>query len=105
VRAVDNVMKGVVPCYGAVKAGMKMVQSQQKKNGSRKKPKHYRLTEISQGSGKPVLRSGVNVNQAAKKLFDYEETGLSAYEIVALIERERNLVRRIEKLEGWENGS
>lgn len=101
-RAVNNVMKGVVPCYGVVKAGMKMVQSQQKKNGSRKKSKRYRLTEISQGSGKPVLRSGVNVNNAAKKLFDYEETGLSAYEIVALIERERNLVKRIEKFEGWE---
>lgn len=103
-KAVDNVLKGVVPCYGAVKSGMKLVESQQQKSKS-KKQKRYRLTEISQGSGKAVLCPGVNVNQAAKKLFDYEATGLSPYEICTLIERERNLTKRIEKLEGWENGS
>lgn len=48
-----------------------------------------------------VLREGVSVNQAARKLYAYEETGLTPQEILNLMERERNLTMRVEKLEGW----
>ena len=60
------------------------------------------MTSWSQNGGKAVLREGVSVNQAARKLYAYEETGLTPQEVLNLIERERNLTRRIEKLEGWE---
>ena len=47
-------------------------------------------------------RKGVTVNQAARKLNAYEATGLTPQEVLNLMERERNLTRRVEKLEGWE---
>lgn len=96
----DCTMKGVVPCYGAMKAGMKHIEKQKGQACSRKKGR-VRLTEISRGSGKAVLRQGVGVSRAAKKLFDYEETGLSPTEILNLIERERNLTERIKKMQDW----
>lgn len=95
----DYALKGVVPCYGAVKTGMKHIQKRTKPGG---KTKQFRLTEISRGSGKPVLCQGVGVNRAAKKLFDYEETGLTPTEILNLIERERNLTERVKKMQSWE---
>lgn len=99
-RAADNVLKGVVPCYGAIKTGMKLAQQNQPK-GRGKKKHSTRLTEISRGSGKPVLCQGVNINQAARKLFDYEETGLTPYEVRILIERERNLTEQVKKMQEW----
>ncbi len=60
------------------------------------------MTERSQNEGKPVLRKGVSVNQAARKLNAYEATGLTPQQVLDLMERERNLTRRVEKLEGWE---
>ena len=42
------------------------------------------------------------MNQAARKLYAYEETGLTPQEVLNLMERERNLTIRVEKLEGWE---
>ena len=101
-RGMDKTLRGVVPCYGAMKAGMKIARQNEQQRSKGKKKKRIRLTEISRGSGKAVLCQGIGINQAAKKLFDYEETGLSPYEVMVLIERERNLVKRIEKLEGWE---
>ena len=64
------------------------------------KPKRTRLTEINH-NGKTVLKGKTTVSAAVKKLFDYEETGLTPYEIRNLIERERNLTERIKRLEGW----
>lgn len=98
----DYAMKGVVPCYSAMKAGMKHMEKQKgQRDGRRKKPRRVRLTEISRGSGKAVLCQGVGVSRAAKKLFEYEETGLSPAEILVLIERERNLTERIKKMQDW----
>lgn len=98
-KGIDSTLKTVVPCYGAIKAGMKYAGKQAE--GSRKKKKRQRLTEISRGSGKPVLCQKVTVTQAARKLFDYEETGLTAYEIHMLIERERALTEQVKKMQSW----
>ena len=53
------------------------------------------------GSGKPVLKQNVGVVRAAKKLFEYEETGLSPYEVRALIEREKALTEKVKKMQDW----
>lgn len=97
----DYAMKDIVPHYGAVKAGMKYIEKQAGKGGKGKKARRVRLTEISRGSGKAVLCQGVGVSRAAKKLFDYEETGLTPAEILNLIERERNLTAQIKKMQDW----
>lgn len=104
-KAIDHTMKSVVPEYGHIKRAMPSVtqgrQREKKTQGSRKK-KEYLLTERSQNENKAVLRKGVTVNQAARKLNAYEATGLTPQEVLNLMERERNLTRRVEKLEGWE---
>lgn len=101
-KAAEMALKGNVPYYGAIKAGMKRAAAgQQASSGSRKK-KRVRLTDISRGTGKAILLDGVAVNRAIKKLYDYEETGLSPHEIFILIERERNLTKRLEKMMDWE---
>ena len=94
-RATNNAMRGYIPHNGIVSAG------QQGQRSKGKKKKRVRLTEISRGSGKPVLSPGVNVNQAAKKLLDYEETGLSPNEIKILIERERNLTAQVKRYQEY----
>lgn len=101
IRATNNAMRGFIPHSSIVSSGAKIVAGQQAKSGSRKKKKRVRLTEISQGSGKPVLCQNVNVNQAAKKLWDYEETGLSPNEIKILIERERNLTAQVKRYQEY----
>ena len=40
--------------------------------------------------------------EVVKKLNAYEATGLTPQQVLDLMERERNLTRRVEKLEGWE---
>lgn len=97
---IDRALKGNVPHYAAIKAGMKIARQQEKKSGSRKR-KQIRLTEISSGSGKPVLCNGVGVSRAARKLYAYEETGLSPEEILGLIQRERMLTEKVKKLQDW----
>lgn len=96
--AMDAVLKSSVPYYSQIKRGMAMVQ---KENRTQKRKKQITLTEYSQSGRKAILKDKVTVNQAAKKLFDYESTGLSPYEIKILIEREKNLARRVEQLEGY----
>lgn len=100
-RATNNAMRGFIPHSSIVSSGAKIVAGQQVKSGSRKKKKRIRLTEISRGSGKPVLCQNVNVNQAAKKLWDYEETGLSPNEIKILMERERNLTAQVKRYQEY----
>ena len=48
------------------------------------------------------IKKAMSVNQAARKLNAYEATGLTPQQVLDLMERERNLTRRVEKLEGWE---
>lgn len=98
-KGIDSTLKSVIPCYGAVKTGMEQVQKQ--KHGSSKKKNRGRLTEVSRGSVKPVLCQNVTVNQAAKKLYDYEETGLAPYEVRVLMEREKALTEQVKKMQDW----
>ena len=92
-KAADRVLKQHVPYYSQMKKALP---------ASPRKKKEYRLTSWSQNGSKAVLREGVSVNQAARKLYAYEETGLTPQEVLNLMERERNLTIRVEKLEGWE---
>ncbi len=104
VRATNNAMRGYIPHSGIVYAGAKIMAGQQKKkleNGSGK-PKRAMITEINH-NGKAVLKGKTTVTAAVKRLHDYEETGLSPYEVRNLIERAYNLEKRVKKLEGWEN--
>lgn len=102
-RATNNAMRGYIPHSGIVSAGAKIVARQQSKEKKQdgKKKKRVRLTEVSRGSGKPVLCKNVTVNQAAKKLYDYEETGLAPYEVRILIEREKALTEQVKKMQDW----
>lgn len=104
VRASNNAMRGYIPHNAIVSQGAKIAarqQAQEKPQRGKKGRKRERLTEISTGSGKPVLRQNVGVVRAARKLFEYEETGLSPYEVRALIEREKNLTEKVKKMQDW----
>lgn len=94
-KTADNIMKQHIPYYSSMKRAGAFQKP--KKQG---KPKRTRLTEINHNK-KTVLKGKTTVSAAVKKLFDYEETGLTPYEVRNLIERERNLTERIKKLEGW----
>ena len=103
-RASNNAMRGYIPHNAIVSQGAKIAarqQAQEKPQRGKKGRKRERLTEISTGSGKPVLKQNVGVVRAAKKLFEYEETGLSPYEVRALIEREKNLTEKVKKMQDW----
>lgn len=96
-KAADNIMKQHIPYYSSMKRAGAFQKP--KKRG---KPKRTRLTEINH-NGKTVLKGKTTVAAAVKKLFDYEETGLTPYEVRNLIKRERNLMEHIKKLEDWQD--
>lgn len=101
-RATNNVIRGYIPHNGIVSAGAKIVAKNQSGSRSSGKKKHRtRLTEISRGSGKAIISDGVTVNQAIKKLHDYEDTGLSPQAVRNLIEREKNLTEKNLKMQDW----
>lgn len=94
----DYTLKQTVPHYGTMKRAGAFRQSQKPK----KRQKRTTLTEYSQNGQKAVLKPHVTVNQAAKKLYDYEKTGLSPHEVANLIEQVQNLANRVKKLEDWD---
>lgn len=96
-KTADNIMKQHIPYYSSMKRAGAFQKP--KKQG---KPKRTRLTEINH-NGKKVLKGKTTISAAVNRLFDYEETGLTPYEVRSLIERERNLTERMKKLEGWED--
>lgn len=103
-KQVDRIMQENVPAYSQIKRAMPKVpggRQKEKKQQPSQKKKLYILTEHSP-SGKAVLRKGVTVTQAAKKLSAYEATGLTPQEVVNLMERERNLTRRVIQMESWD---
>lgn len=93
----DHTLKKTVPYYSTMKRAGAFKQQE-----PRKRQKRTTLTEYSQNGQKAVLKPHVTVNQAAKKLYDYEQTGLSPHEVVNLVEQVQNLTRRVEKYESWE---
>ena len=87
----DHTLKKTVPYYSTMKRA-----------GAFKQQERTTLTEYSQNGQKAVLKPHVTVNQAAKKLYDYEQTGLSPHEVANLVEQVQNLTRRVKKYESWE---
>lgn len=59
------------------------------------------IARYLQFPGYPALKQNAGVVRAAKKLFEYEETGLAPYEVRALIERERALTEKVKKMQDW----
>ena len=57
--------------------------------------------ELCKAARGAVLRKGVTVTQAARKLNRYEETGLTPQGVFDLIERAHNLEQRVKTLEDW----
>lgn len=100
-KPIDRIMKNNVPGYAYMKKAMPQVGAGRELKKPQAKKKTYALTETAP-SGKAVLRKGVTVTQAARKLNKYEATGLSPQEVFNLIERAHNLEKRVEKLEGWQ---
>lgn len=103
-KGFDRTMRQEVPCYDQIKKVLprgKMGQQREREKKQSSQKKLYILTEHSP-SGKAVLRKGVTVTQAARKLSAYEATGLTPKEVVDLMERERNLTRRVVQLESWQ---
>ena len=93
----DHTLKKTVPYYSTMKRAGAFKQQE-----PRKRQKRTTLTEYSQNGQKAILKPHVTVNQAAKKLHDYEQTGLSPHEVANLVEQVQNLTRRVEKYESWE---
>lgn len=93
----DHTLKKTVPYYSTMKRAGAFKQQE-----PRKRQKRTTLTEYSQNGQKAILKQHVTVNQAAKKLYDYEQTGLSPHEVVNLVEQVQNLTRRVKKYESWE---
>lgn len=70
---INSTMKKIVPEYGYIKKAMPQVNAgRQRENKTPGNKKPRLLTERSQNEGKPVLRKGVSVNQAARKLNAYD---------------------------------
>lgn len=93
----DHTLKKTVPYYSTMKRAGAFKQQE-----PRKRQKRTTLTEYSQNGQKAILKPHVTVNQAAKKLYDYEQTGLSPREVANLVEQVQNLTRRVKKYESWE---
>lgn len=93
----DHTLKKTVPYYSTMKRAGAFKQQE-----PRKRQKRTTLTEYSQNGQKAVLKPHVTVNQAAKKLYDYEQTGLSPHVVANLVEQVQNLTRRVKKYESWE---
>lgn len=93
----DHTLKKTVPYYSTMKRAGAFKQQE-----PRKRQKRTTLTEYSQNGQKAVLKPHVTVNQAAKKLYDYEQTGLSPHEVANLVEQAQSLTRRVKKYESWE---
>lgn len=91
----DKTLKQTVPYYSTMKRAGAFRQPQK----PQKRQKRTTLTEYSQNGQKAVLKPHVTVNQAAKKLYDYEQTGLSPHEVANLVEQVQNLTRRVKKYE------
>lgn len=94
----DHTLKKTVPYYSTMKRAGAFKQQE-----PRKRQKRTTLTEYSQNGQKAILKPHVTVNQAAKKLYDYEQSGLSPHEVANLVEQVQNLTRRVEKYESWED--
>lgn len=93
--AMDHTLKQTVPYYSTMKRAGAFRQPQK----PQKRQKRTTLTEYSQNGQKAILKPHVTVNQAAKKLYDYEQTGLSPHE-VAMAQELRDIADVLKITEG-----
>ena len=98
--SIDRIIRQNVPGYSYMKKAMPQAGAGRERKTQPQRKKPQTLTEIA-GSGKAVLRKGVTVTQAARKLNKYEATGLTPQEVFNLIERAHNLEKRVKTLEDW----
>lgn len=89
-----------VPHASLIASGMKAAGRQQAAKGKRDKSKKKRLTGIK--NGKPALLNENNMQAVVEKLFLYEESGATPYEIHILQERAKSLEERVKRLESYD---
>ncbi len=89
-----------VPHASLIASGMKVAGRQQAAKGKRDKPEKRRLTGMRKG--KPALLDGNSLQAAVEKLFLYEESGATPYEIHILQERAKSLEERVKRLESYD---
>lgn len=94
---IDHALDGTIPHYRQIKRGMATVRQEKPKV----KRKGQTLTEYNQSGEKPVIKARVGINQVARKLHEYEKTGLTPREVADLIVQAENLEAKIKKLEDW----
>lgn len=90
-----------IPYSETITGGLKAIERQQARKAFEEETKEIkRLTRIR--NGKPTLLNGVGQQLAIEKLFLYEETGKTPYEIHIMQERIENLEKRIIQLESYD---
>ena len=80
-----------IPHASLIASGMKAAERQQAAKAKRGKPDKKRLTGMK--NGKPALLNENGLQAAVEKLFLYEESGATPYEIHILQERAKALKR------------
>lgn len=70
--------------------------------GTKRKPKNGRLTEIDPKTNKPRLKSGVPISRAVEVLYMFENTDVLPYQIEEMKVTISNLQTRVKKLEDWQ---
>lgn len=89
-----------VPHASLIASSLKVAGRQQSANGKRDKQEKKRLTGMR--NGKPVLLDEKSLQAAVEKLFLYEESGATPYEIHILQERVKSLEERVKRLESYD---
>lgn len=95
---IGNILSREIPYYGMMQKAQAAVP---KITGYAKKTPKFLTEKIK--SGAIILAKGVEQKEANKKLYAYEQTGLSPYEVCEIKERNEALERRIRRLESFED--
>ena len=88
-----------VPHASLIASGMKAIGQQAAKE-KRSRPEKKRLTGMR--NGKPALLNENSFQAAVERLFLYEESGATPYEIHILQERVKSLEERVKRLESYD---
>lgn len=92
-----------IPYFSAIAGGMKVIARQQAQKAFEEKTgaeESKRLTRADNGI--ISLVNGAGQQAAIKRLFLYEESGITPYEIHIMQERMKSLEKRIRKLESYD---
>ena len=92
-----------IPYSSAIAGGMKVVARQQARKAFEEETGPEEPKRITKAeNGIISLVSGAGQQAAIEKLFLYEESGKTPYEIHIMQERMKNLEKRIRKLESYD---